>query len=93
MFEKIFIKLTEFGKSVAYDYVDIKKDWVKLILWPAYIVFVILYVLTILLLTLIYTTQHVINGTVTFGEAWEAFKEGCSEGSEELEEHFKGMES
>lgn len=89
MFEKILTKLTEFGKSVAYDYMNMKKDWVKLILWPAYIVFAILYLLTILLLTLVYATWNVINGTVTFGEALEAFKEGCSEGSEQLEKHFE----
>lgn len=93
MLKKNLIKLAEFGKSVAYAYVDVKNNWVKLILWPAYVVFAILYVLTMLLLTLIYVSGDVIEGTGTFGEHWEAFKEGCSGGIEELEEHFEGKES
>lgn len=89
MLKKILIKLAEFGKSVAYAYADVKNNWVKLILCPAYVVFTILYVLTMLLLTLICVSVDVIEGTGTFGEYWEAFKEGCLEGIEELEELFE----
>ena len=93
MFEKILNKFLVFGTTVAYDYMNMEKRWVALILMPVYMAFVMLYVTTLLLLVLVYVTWNVVYGEVTFREAWEAFKQGCSEGSEELEEHFKGMES
>lgn len=86
MMDKILDVWMKVGSTVSEKYLELPKRWMITVLLPVYMVFAVLYELVLVLMLIAYAIYCKFEGTLTFTESFNAFKEGVEEGLAEFKE-------